>query len=88
MTKYLGGKSSVGGHSSPVVRPSLVGPDPLGYHGLDGECVAGLHHADGLVFGVVRHIGSTVEQFVDALNFNFSIKDLLLMILHLLPWPQ
>ena len=35
-------------------------------HGLDGERVSGLHDADGLVLGVVRHVGSAVEQLVDA----------------------
>ena len=35
-------------------------------HGLDGEDVAGLHGAFGLVLGVVRHGGVGVEKLPDA----------------------
>jgi hypothetical protein len=40
--------------------------DTFGNHGLDGEGVPGLHDADGLVLGVVRDVGSAVEQLVDS----------------------
>ena len=38
----------------------------LGDHGLDGECVPGLHDADCLVLGVVGDVGGAVEEAVDA----------------------
>ncbi len=52
--------------TGPVVWPGLVAPHPLRDHGLDGEAVARLHHADRLVLGVVRHVGRAVEQLMDA----------------------
>ena len=62
----LGGELAVRRHRRPVVGPGLVRPHALGNHGLDGEGVPGLHDADGLVLGVVGHVGGAVEEAVDA----------------------
>ena len=48
--------------AGPVVWPGLVAPHALVDHWLDGEAVAGLHHAHSLVLGVVRDVRGAVEQ--------------------------
>ena len=45
------------------IRPNLV--LTFRNHGFDGECVAGLHDAHGLVLGVVGYVRSTMEQLVN-----------------------
>mmetsp|Transcript_23798 Transcript_23798/g.81332 ORF Transcript_23798/g.81332 Transcript_23798/m.81332 type:complete len:306 (+) Transcript_23798:95-1012(+) len=56
----------VRGHGRPLVGPRLVVPDAHVDHGLDGEDVAGLHDAGGLVLRVVRHVRQRVEQLANA----------------------
>ena len=58
----LGGQFSVLSYTGPVVRPCLVPPHPLRYHGFYSEAVTRLHNSHCLVLSIVRNIGSTVKQ--------------------------
>ena len=57
---------AVFGDAGPAVGPGPVLVGALVDHGLDGEDVSGFHDADGLVVGVVGHVGVAVEEFADA----------------------
>lgn len=62
----LRGSRAVSGHGSPVVRPQDVAVASEVNHGLNGEDMAWLHGALGLILGVVGHIGGRVEEGADA----------------------
>ncbi len=49
-------------------------------HWLDGERVAGLHDAHGLILRVVGHVGSAVEQLVNSWKKLFQLEQDLLKI--------
>lgn len=56
----------VSGHRRPAVGPRLVLPATFTYHGFNGEHVARLHNSHCFVFGIMWHIGSSVEKSMDA----------------------
>ena len=60
--------------AGPVVWPGLVSPDSHVNHWLYSEAVAGLHHADSLVLGIVRDVGSAVEQPADSKESNYLLR--------------
>ena len=73
---YLSRKFSISSYGCPVVRPSLICPNPFRYHRFDCESVTSFHYSDSFVFGIVWYIRSTVEKFVDTLIIQ---KDLILI---------
>jgi hypothetical protein len=58
--------ASIRGNTRPVVGPRLVLVGAEGNHGLNSKAHARLRLADSLVLGVVRDVGSAVEELVDA----------------------
>ena len=62
----LRGLLAVRGDGGPLVGPGAVAPDAEVDHGLDGEDVARLHDARGLVLRVVGDVRRRVEQLADA----------------------
>ena len=63
---YLSRKFSISSYGCPVVRPSLICPNPFRYHRFDCESVTSFHYSDSFVFGIVWYIRSTVEKFMDS----------------------
>lgn len=63
----LGGALAVSSDSSPVVRPSDILVHSCVDHGFDGEDVADLHEACGLVASVVRDVRSAMEEVADSM---------------------
>lgn len=62
----LSSLAAIGRHARPVIGPSLVLVRAQGDHRLDREAHARFRLADGLVLGVVRNVGSAVEELVNA----------------------
>jgi hypothetical protein len=66
-------------YRSPVVRPHFIVKSAQVDHRFYCKHVAFLHNADGLVFSVVRHVWSRVEELMDPLcgsitSFESEIK--------------
>lgn len=62
----MGGPLAINGGAGPVVRPCDVPVLAQRDHRLDGECHARFAFTDGLVLGIMRHVGRAVEELVDA----------------------
>ena len=79
---YLSRKFSISSYGCPVVRPSLICPNPFRYHRFDCESVTSFHYSDSFVFGIVWYIRSTVEKFMDSYKKSFTKWVILLIYFH------
>lgn len=58
----------IDGRAGPIVRPSYITILAERNHRFNGKGHAGFTFANGLVFGIVRHIRGTVEKLVNAVS--------------------
>ena len=64
----MGRQRAVLSYTCPIIRPSLVPVRSNADHGLNSEAHAWFSLSNRLVFRIVRNVGRTVKQLIDAVS--------------------